>query len=172
VIKKYEEDLARLTTNLKGAKGAGEEPITAVIRKLEETISGDEMCPVCAELLESDRARISSLLEMLESKDFAELYGKSGAMCMPHFVSAMQLVPKSPLKNLEGAWSLLVKTELASLESVDHLLNERMKKYSWDFRHEGMSPDEASAQKIAMLSIAGVEGLYCRPRKTSLRPAR
>ena len=143
-----------------------------MVKQLEQTISGDDMCPVCAELLESDRARISSLLQMLVSKDFAELYSKSRAMCMPHFVSAMQLVPKSALKNLEEVWSLLVKTELASLESVDHLLNERMKKYSWDFRHEGMSPDEANAQKIAMLAIAGVEGLYCRPRKTSLRPAR
>jgi hypothetical protein len=172
VIKKLEEDLALLTTEFKSAKGAGREPFAAVIRQLEQTISGDEICPICAELLESDMARIASLLQMLESKDFAELYNKSRALCMPHFVSAMQLVPKSPLKNLEGVWSLLLKTELASLESVDHLLNERMKKYSWDFRHEGLSPDEADAQKIAMLAIAGVDGLYCRPRKTSLRPAR
>jgi hypothetical protein len=172
VIKKFEEDLARVTTDFKGAKGAGEEPITTAITQLEGSISGDEVCPVCAELLQSDKARLESLLQMLESKDFAELYSKSRALCMPHFVSAMQLVPKSPLKSLEAVWSQLMKTQLASLASVDHLLNERMKKYSWDFRHEGMSPDEANAQKIAMLAIAGVEGLYCRPRKTSLRPAR
>jgi uncharacterized protein DUF6062 len=171
-VKKFVEDLAPLIANLKGIRETSKEHLTAVIRQLGETISGDAMCPVCAELLESDRARITGLLQMLESRDSAELYGKSRAICMPHFVSAMQLVPRNAQKNVESVWTLLVRTELASLEWVDHLLNERMKKYSWDFRHEGLSPDEANAQKIAMLSIAGVEGLYCRPRKTSLRPAR
>jgi len=172
VVKKFEENLAPLLTGLKGARVTGGEPLTGVIRQLGQSISGDAMCPVCEELLESDKARIAGLLQMLESKDFAELYSKSRAICFPHFVSAMQLVPKSLQRSVEGVWSLLVRTELASLEWVDRLLNERMKKYSWDFRHEGMSPDEANAQKIAMLAIAGVEGLYCRPRKTSLRPAR
>jgi hypothetical protein len=172
VLKKFEENLVPLLTSLKSARGPGGEPFSGVIGQLGETISGEAMCPVCEELLESDRARIAGLLQMLESKDFAEVYSKSRAMCMPHFVSATQLVPRTSQKNVESVWSLLVRTELASLEWVDHLLNERMKKYSWDFRHEGMSPDEANAQKIAMLAIAGVEGLYCRQRKTSLRPAR
>jgi hypothetical protein len=171
-LKKFEENLVPLLTSLKSARRPGGEPFSGVIRHLGETISGEAMCPVCEELLESDKARIASLLQMLESKDFAEVYSKSRAMCMPHFVSAMQLVPRTSQKNVESVWSLLVKTELSSLEWVDHLLNERMKKYSWDFRNEGMSPDEANAQKIAMLAIAGVEGLYCRQRKTSLRPAR
>jgi uncharacterized protein DUF6062 len=172
VLKKFEENLATLLTSVKGATATSGEPLASAIRQLEETISGDAMCPVCVELLESDKARIASLLQMLESKDFAEIYTKSRAMCMPHFVSAMQLAPMSTQKGIEGVWSLLMRTELSSLEWVDHLLNERMKKYSWDHRNESMSPDEADAQKIAMLAIAGVEGLYCRPRKTSLRPAR
>jgi hypothetical protein len=172
ILKKFEENLVPLLTSVKGARGTRGEPLAAAIRQLEGTISGDAMCPVCVELLESDKARIAGLLQKLESKDFAEVYSKSRAMCMPHFVSAMQLVPASARKSLEGVWSLLMRTELSSLEWVDQLLNERMKKYSWDYRNESMSPDEADAQKIAMLAISGVEGLYCRPRKTSLRPAR
>jgi hypothetical protein len=179
VLKKFEEDLAPLLSNLQAAKGRAErgrgkseELLTATITQLEKTISGDAMCPLCERLMESDKGRIASLLQMLEDKGFSEVYGKSDAMCMPHFVSAMKLLPESQSRNVEGLWSLLVKTELARLGSVDYLLNERMKKYSWDFRNEGMSPEEANAQKIAMLVIGGVEGLYCRPRKTSLRPAR
>ena len=172
VLKKFEENMVPLLSSVKGARGTRGEPLAVAISQLEETISGDAMCPVCVELLESDNARIASLLQMLESKDFAEVYSKSRAMCMPHFVSAMQLVPASTQKSLEGVWSLLMRTELSSLEWVDHLLNERMKKYSWDFRNESMSSEEANAQEIAMFAISGVEGLYCRPRKTSLRPAR
>lgn len=177
VLRKFEEGLAPLLTDLRGEKGRAEsgrkveEALTSTIRQLEKTISGSSMCPVCGSLLESDKERILSLLQMLESKEFAELYSRSDAMCMPHFVSAMRLLPASPLKDIEGVWSLLVRAELASLEKVDYLLNERMKKYSWDFRNEEITSEEANAQKTAMLAIAGVEGLYCRPRKISLRPA-
>ncbi len=179
VLKKFEDGLTPLLANLQAAKGhaerggkKGEQLLAKTISALETTISGDAVCPVCKRLLESDRDRIASLLQMLESKDFADLYVKSDAICMPHFVSAMELLPWSGSKNAEGVWSVLVRAELGRLEAVDYLLNERMKRYSWDFRNDAMTPEEANAQKIAMLAIAGVEGLYCRPRKTSLRPAR
>lgn len=179
VVKKFEENLNSLLANLEAPSGRAQagggserDPLASTIAQLERAISGDAVCPICEQLLESDKERVARLLQILEGKDLAEPYSKSDGLCMPHFVSAMQLLPKFPLKNPEGAWSLLVRTELARLESVDHLLNERMKKYSWDFRNEGISPEEANSQKTAMLVISGVEGLYCRPRKTSLRPAR
>ncbi|HYR04260.1 MAG TPA: hypothetical protein VEO75_02640, partial [Nitrososphaerales archaeon] len=115
VLKKFEENLVPLLTSLKSARRPGGEPFSGVIRRLGETISGEAMCPVCEELLESDKARIASLLQMLESGDFAEVYNKSRAMCVPHFVSAMQLLPRTSQKNVESVWSLLVRTELSSL---------------------------------------------------------
>jgi len=179
VLKKFEENLAPLLASLRSGKGREEpgkemeeDPLTATIAVLEKTVSGDAMCPVCEKLLGSDKARVTSLLQMMESKDFAELYAKSDALCMPHFVTAMQLLPGSSVKSLEGTWTLLVKTELARLASVDNLLNERMKKYTWDFRDEGITPEEAGAQKTGMLALVGVEGLFGRQRKTSLRPAK
>jgi len=179
VVRKFADGLAPILTNLQTAKGRpepgrgkGEEALAASIRELERIISGDAMCPVCQGLLESDMGRIATLLRMLDGKEFAELYGKSGAMCMPHFVSAMKQILGAPLKDVAGVWNLLMRTEITNLESIDRLLNQRMKKYSWDYRNEGLSQDEANAQRTAMLTIAGVEGLYCRPRKTSLRPAK
>jgi len=121
VLKKFEENLVPILTSLKSARRPGGEPFSGVIGHLGETISGEAMCPVCEEMLESDKARIASLLQMLESRDFAEVYSKSRAMCMPHFVSAMQLVPRTSQKNVESVWGLLVRTELSSLEWVDHL---------------------------------------------------
>ena len=172
VLKKLEGDLAALLPGLQAATGTGKDTLATTIGQLERTISGDAVCPVCEKLLESDKQRVTSLLQMLEDKDFAERYGKSDAMCMPHFVTAMRLLQGLSLKDLEGAWSLLVRAEVARLSSVDNLLNERMRKYSWDFRSEGISPEEVGAQKTGMLAIVGVEGLYCRPQKTSLRPMR
>jgi len=176
VLKKLEDDLTALLTSLKGAKGRSEPgsggSLSEIVGKLEKTINGESICPVCEKLLRSDKERIASLLQMLESKGTADLYEKSDALCLPHFVSTMRLLPASPLKNAEGVWSLLVKSELVRLGSVNNVLEERMKKYSWDFRNEGITPEEANSQKTGMLLITGVEGLYCRPRKTSLRPAR
>ena len=179
VLKKFEDNLVPLLASLRSGKAQAEpgkeveeDPLTATISTLEKTISGGAVCPVCEKLLESDKARITSLLQMLGSKDFAELYTKSDALCMPHFVTAMQLLAGSSAKGIDGTWALLVKTELARLASVDNLLNERMKKYSWDFKDEGITPEEAGAQKTGMLAIVGVEGLFGRQRKTSLRPAK
>jgi hypothetical protein len=109
---------------------------------------------------------------MLEGKDVAELYGKSDGMCVPHYVTAMKLLLASAPKNIEAMWTLMVKTELARLGVVDKVLNDRMEKYSWDSRDVGLTPEETAAQMTGALQIVGVEGLYCRPRKTSLRPAR
>jgi len=176
VLGKLEEDLGRVLVSLKerpaGKEVKGEEPLAETIAQLEKSIGGTAVCPVCAELLESDKGRVAGLLQLLESKELAETYTKSEALCMPHFVSVIQTLARASVQDAERTWGLLVRTQLASFEATDHLLNERMKKYSWDYRNEGITPEEAGAQKRAMLAIAGAEGLYCRPRKTSLRPAR
>ncbi|HUH99417.1 MAG TPA: DUF6062 family protein [Nitrososphaerales archaeon] len=170
VLKKIEDSLTALLAEVKGA--SGKEQIADVISKLERTLYGQAVCPVCEKLLKSDKERISSLLHMLDSKDFADKYEKSDAICVPHFVSVMKLLPSSGLKSTEAVWGLLMKTELARLGAVDTVLNERMNKYSWDHRSEGVTQEEAGAQNAGKLLITGVEGLYCRPRKTSLRPSR
>lgn len=173
VLKKVEENLEGILSEVKGSKGFANEQLVGIIGKLEKTLYGDTICPVCESLLESDRERIASLLQMLESKDMAERYRKSDAMCMPHFVSAIKvLTSSSQMKNREAVWATLIKTELSRLESVDKILNDRMQKYSWDFRDQGVTPEEAGAQRTGNMVLSGVEGLYTRNRKTSLRPAK
>jgi len=172
VLKKVEESLEGLLSEVKGAKGFGSEQLSGILGKLEKTLYGDSICPICEGLLKSDRDRLASLLQMLETKEMAERYAKSDAMCMPHLVSAMKLLTSSQTKDRERVWNILVKAELARLESVDKILNDRMQKYSWDFRDQGVTPEEAGAQRAGNMVISGVEGLYTRNRKTSLRPAK
>ncbi len=173
VLKKIDGDITALLAEVKGSSGGfGKEQMTSVIGKLERTLYGQSVCPVCEKLLRSDKERIASLLKLLEGNDLADRYAKSDALCVPHFVSVMRLLPSSGLKNPEATWSLLVKSELARLGAVDTVLNERMEKYSWDHKSEGVTQEQAGAQNAGKLMMTGVEGLYCRPRKTSLRPAR
>jgi hypothetical protein len=172
VLKKVEDSLESLLSEVKGSKGLGGEQLAGILGKLEKTLYGDSICPVCETLLKSDRDRLASLLQMLDTKEMAERYGKSDAMCMPHLVSAMKLLTTSAAKDRERVWNILVKAELARLESVDKILNDRMQKYSWDFRDQGVTPEEAGAQRAGNMLISGVEGLYTRNRKTSLRPAK
>lgn len=170
VLKKMEGDLTALLADVKGK--AGREDVGSVIGKLERSLYGQSICPVCERLLKADRERLYSLLKMLEVKDFADRYERSDALCFPHFVSVIRLLSSSGLKSPEAVWSVLVRAELARMGSVDKVLNERMEKYSWDHQSEGMTKEQANAQNAGKLLIVGVEGLYCRPRKTSLRPAR
>jgi Family of unknown function (DUF6062) len=170
VLKKIEEDLSALLADVKG--GASGEEMGSVVGKLERSLYGQSVCPVCERLLKADKERISSLLRMLEAKEFADRYEKSDALCFPHFVSVIKLLPSSGLKRPEAVWSVLVRAELARMGAVDKVLNSRMEKYSWDHQSEGVTQEETDAQNAGKLLIVGVEGLYCRPRKTSLRPAK
>lgn len=173
VLKKLEDDLSGLLSQVQGASsGFGKEQLSAVIGKLEKTVYTDSICPVCERLLRSDRERMVSLLHMLETKDGAGVYAKSEALCIPHFVSAMKVFPSVQVKDREAVWTLLMKTEQSRLGAVDKLLNDRMQKYSWDFRDVGVTPEEAGAQRTGNSVLSGIEGLYTRTRKTSLRPAR
>lgn len=173
VLKKLEGDLSAVLDQVKGAgSGFGKEQFGGVIGKLEKTFYGDTVCPICDRLLKSDKDRMAALLQMLENKEGAGAYAKSEALCIPHFVSVMKLFPSVQVKEREAVWSLLMKTEQARLGAVDKLLNDRMQKYSWDFKDVGLTPEEAGAQRTGNSALSGVEGLYTRNRKTSLRPAR
>jgi hypothetical protein len=172
VLKKVEDSLEGLLAEVRGAKGFGSEQLSVMIGRLEKTLYGDTICPVCETLLKSDKERLTSLLQMLESKEMAERYGKSDAMCLPHLVSAMKLLTSVPMKDREHVWNILIKAETARLEAVDKILNDRMQKYSWDYRDQGLTAEEAGAQRAGNMMLSGVEGLYTRNRKTSLRPAK
>lgn len=139
-----------------------------IVARAEKAIQGTIICPICAMLQESDRRTIGTFLNMLEDEEFARVFAKSEGMCLPHFVSAMKLLPKSRA-TLEVVGSLMLEVELRKVKKVGHLLGERIRKYSWDYRNEKITNDEASSQENALKTLVGVEGLYCESRKVTLR---
>jgi hypothetical protein len=139
-----------------------------VIDELEDSIQGSSICPICDMLLDFDARTVSTFLEMLEDKDFADLFEASNGICLPHFVSSMELLPQKTAKS-KAVGNLLFVVEIRLSRKIKDLLDGRIRKYAWDHRDEVLSPEEAGSQRAALLTIAGAEGLYCRPRKASLR---
>ncbi len=144
--------------------------IQASVVELEKTVRGSSICPLCDMLLGADQRTISTFLGMLEDQGFASLFAKSNGICLPHYVSAMESLLDSRSKS-EAVAGQLMQVELENLRRIDHLLGERMRKYSWDFRDEKITEDESSSQEMALTVISGAEGLYSRSRKVGLHSA-
>jgi hypothetical protein len=130
-------------------------------------VRGSVICPVCSRLVGLDRRNVATLLEMLgDDPDFARVFAGSKGVCTPHFAFAMEMLPGIKVRTEQTA-QLLVDIELKSLKAIGRLLDERMRKYRWDFRAEKITQEEVHSQEEAMNAIAGVEGLHCKTRKTS-----
>ena len=117
--------------------------------KFERMLLGSRICEICRRMLLADARRTRTLVDMLgHDEDFAEKFGKTGRLCYPHFVSAIQMVPTRRVKKKAVA-AQLVEMELRCLKEVDYLLADGGK---------------ASPEMAAMM-IGGVEGLYCLTKK-------
>jgi len=119
--------------------------------KLEKMLQGTRICEICRRMLLADARRTRTLVDMVgHDEDFAEKFGKTGRLCYPHFVSAIQMVPTRRVKKKAVA-AQLVAMELRCLKETGNLLADG---------------GRASPEMAAMM-IGGVEGLYCFTKKTS-----
>jgi hypothetical protein len=132
---------------------------------VEETVRGQEQCPVCEFLWSMDEIYLSTLLQMLDDREFREGFELSGGVCLPHFVSAIQMIGHSKPKRPIDVAQTLVKTEMRRLQLIAGYLSEFARKHSWEFSHERYGP-EAEANLMALLALVGVEGLDCIRDKT------
>ena len=122
--------------------------IESAAEKLEDTIQGARICEICRRLLLADARRARTLLDMLGHQDFAGRFASSGRLCLPHFVTSIQMLPTRRV-NRRAVAALLIEAELKFLKSIDHLLAEGGK----------------ASQEMAAMVIAGAEGLYCLTKK-------
>ncbi len=133
---------------------------------VRRAIAGATICPICSHLLDSDRRTVRVLLGMLDDDaDFAATFGRSAGVCAVHLAAIIDSMGRSRPEK-DATVSLIMKVELESLGRMHNLLDERIRKYSWEFRNDRVSPDEANSQKFAMNFIGGIEGLHCKTRKT------
>lgn len=117
--------------------------------KLRKTLEGKRICEICRRLLLIDGRRARTFVDMLNHEDFAEKFQKSGKICIPHFMTAMQMLQTRRV-NKQKIATLLLEAELRCLRDVDRLLTQGGK----------ASPEMAAA------IMSGVEGLYCVTKKS------
>lgn len=118
--------------------------------KLKKMLEGSRICEICRRLLLIDGRRARTFIDMLgHDEDFRDRYSRSGRLCYPHFVTAMQMLQTRRVNKQEVA-TTLIESELRSIKEVARLLTEG---------GEG-SPEMAAAM------IAGVDGLYCVTKKS------
>jgi predicted membrane-bound dolichyl-phosphate-mannose-protein mannosyltransferase len=96
---------------------------------------------------------------MLDGKDFREKFKSSRGLCLPHFLSAIQIVNREKLGNPAAVARTLVKTEMKRLKLVERYLSEFVRKSSWDFRNKPAGP-EVNANAMVLDLLVGIEGLY------------
>jgi hypothetical protein len=98
---------------------------------------------------------------MMDDEDFRIEFNSSKGLCLPHFVSAMQMVCISKLKNPIYVAQALIDAEMKRLQLIEHLLSEFIRKQSWDFRNEP-SGQEGNANFLALNLLFGAEGVHLR----------
>jgi len=133
--------------------------ITQLAKEVSKVYQGKRCCPVCEFLWSSDQMNLHTLLHMLDGKDFREEFKSSGVLCLPHFVSAIEIVGRSNLKNPAEVAHSLIDLEAGLLERLQRLLSEFVRKQDWKFREEPRGP-EVKANFLALSILVGVEGLY------------
>lgn len=158
-IDMFAEKLQGLQTALRDSRGKSWNVLSkdrtpdAVIEsspwKLRKMMEGSRICEICRRLLLIDGRRARTLVEMLNHEDFAEKFSKSGKICFPHFVTAMQMLQTRRVNKQAVALALL-EAEIRCLKDVDRLLT---------------GGGKASPEMAASI-MAGIEGLYCVTKKS------
>jgi hypothetical protein len=120
-----------------------------------------QQCPLCEHLWSMNQIHLHTFVQMLDDEDFRIEFNSSKGLCLPHFVSAMQMVCTSKLKNPIYVAQALIDVEMKRLQLIEHLLSEFIRKQSWDFRNEP-SGQEVNANFLALNLLFGAEGVHPR----------
>jgi hypothetical protein len=167
VVERIMEQIAPLTTDLDGLESADskiffrgrKQRLSLLDSKIKHAIEGQKPCPACESLWSSDQIHLHTLVQMLDDKDFREEFKSSRGLCLPHFLSAIQMVNRAKLENPLMVVRTLVGTEIKRLKLVKRYLSEFVRKSCWDFRNEPAGP-EINANPMVLNLLAGIEGLY------------
>jgi len=166
VVEKIMEELPHLSTILasypKPSRGRvlsrrRKRSITT-LRGAIEPKTRRQQCPICEHLWSMNQIYLHTLVQMLDDEELREKSSSSKKLCLPHFLSDIQIVYTSNLKNPTSIAQALISSEMKRLQSIYHLLSEFIRKQSWEFRNEPHGP-EVNANLLALYFLFGVEGL-------------
>ena len=167
IIEKIIEQLCHLSTNLSNVSRSSKckvlfhrgKRVLLTLNNMVRHKTRKRQCPVCEHLSTMNQIYLHTLVQMLDDEDFRVEFTSLKWLCLPHFVSAIQIVCISKLKNPVYVAQALIDTEMKRLQLTEHLLSEFIRKQSWDFRNEPLG-QEVNANLFASNLLFGAEGIH------------
>lgn len=123
---------------------------------LVESLSPQASCPACDERRMVEDVLLGTLVEHLgENAEFRADWQRSEALCLPHFLRALELVRS------QESYQALVETQLKVWGQLSEELAEYIRKNDYRFRHEGFGSEGDSWLR----AVKKVVGEWKEPRR-------
>lgn len=132
-----------------------------LVKRLIKHETQRQQFPICEYLWLMDQIYLHTFAQMLDDEDFRKDFSSSKGLCIPHFVSAIQMTRVMKLKNPIYIIQTLLYIEVKQFQLIENLLSEFIRKQSWNFRSEPAGP-EIKANFLALNSLVGAKGFYMR----------
>ncbi len=149
VKEQLEEFLTLPIDDTRRGKRFGVKTLERWRNQLLKRLSPNRKCHICESLSQSEEAYVGWLVKGLKDEEFRVKYEKSDGLCLPHLRMALRVA--SDGKTL----GILVKKALSTLEDMDLLLGEYIRKHAWEFRNEEKFKEEQAAWIRAVAFFAG-----------------
>ncbi len=133
------------------AEIARDESASSNVHKILRT---RENCRVCAMLKDVEAAYIKNLASFISNEEGAQLYKRSGGVCLRHLALILAIVSK-PVREF-----ILMTASHRFEQIAEQMRNYAAKREA--IRRDLISPDEENASLRALIQLVGAEQ-YCAP---------
>lgn len=118
-------------------------------------------CRVCQIAGFTAEQGLKVLLEEIEAHNsqILDLYADSDGLCMNHLKMALESAPLPA----QSVLPFLLEDALNRLERCRLLMDEYIRKHSWEFRHEAFTPEEEVAWKKVFSFFTGLPSTVLEP---------
>jgi hypothetical protein len=111
-------------------------------------------CPVCLVVEESGENVLETLFEILNAGEehFTRSYTASSGLCLAHLRSGLE----QNMEKFPAAANLLIQDTLGRLTAQESQMQEYLRKHDWEYRAEGLTPEEQSAWLHTLTFFTGL----------------
>ncbi len=118
-------------------------------RAFRQTLPRPGSCPACAHRQRMEEVYLASLLEHVREPEVQQALSGPSPLCLPHLLRAASVAPS------RQALGRLVELHREALARLERDLSELVRKHDYRFRHEGLSPTEATSWLRALEALSG-----------------
>ena len=118
-------------------------------RAFRQTLPRPGSCPACAHRQRMEEVYLASLLEYVQEPEVQQALSGPAPLCLLHLLRAASVAPSRQVL------ARLVELHREALARLEQDLSELVRKHDYRFRHEGLSPTEATSWLRALEALSG-----------------